>query len=464
MYSARDRFVVAAILLSESAWLYALIALPGLAARGDGATLSWLAVLAITGSSFMVARGLQFVALPVPASNAIQMLAGAMALYFTLGTQASIGVSGLDLGWIGSLHSDGAPLMAALGGLFGVALWWWGGRLASVDNPVERLEASFRLGVMAMAIGAVFDMFHEADLRVFPLMFLFFASGLTGLAVGHRLPATRRAVDEAAWSRIIGVVVSAVLVSGLLFSLLQRNVLSLVGGALLAVPKGLALVVLYVVIFPISYVVIWIMETIRGLFGEPEVRELQEQIESGGLMESVREVVEGAEKQGPGAWVQVLQWTLVALLIVVVLYILGRAFRRRLAGREARETGTRESVKEDANPAFDLANLLFNLIPDRFRRATLRRSFRLPDDEPGIVDAFRVYFGMLTLAEERGFPRPPTETPQEYQRTLEQVFPRDLVGRATAAFTRACYGHHPASPEQIEEMRTSLEHLASEES
>ena len=464
MYSARDRFVVAAILLSESAWLYALIALPGLAARGEGATLSWPAVLAITGSSFIVARGLQLVAMPVRAANAVQMLAGAMALYFTLGTQASIGVSGLDLGWIGGLHSDGAPLMAAFGGLSGVALWWWGGRLASADNPVGRLEASFRLGVIAMAIGAVFDMFHEADLRVFPLMFLFFASGLTGLAVGHRLPATRQAIDEAAWRRVIGVVVSAVLVSGLLFSLLQRNVLSLVGEALLAVPKGLALVVLYVVIFPISYVVIWIMETVRGWFGEPEALEPQEQIESGGVMQSVREVVEGAEQQGPGVWVEVLVWVLVAILIVFVLYILARAFRGRMAAREEQETGTRESLDEDANPAFDLANLLFNLIPDRFRRAKLRRSFRLPDGEPGIVDAFRVYFGMLTLAEERGFPRPQAETPQEYQRTLEQVFPRDLVRTATAAFTRACYGHHPASPEQIQEMRTSLEQLASEES
>ena len=68
---------------------------------------------------------------------------------------------------------------------------------------------------------------------------------------------------------------------------------------------------------------------------------------------------------------------------------------------------------------------------------------------------------MLTLAEERGHPRPAAETPAEYQRTLESIFPGELVRRATAAFNRACYGHRPTSPDDIDEMRTALDQLQS---
>ena len=77
-----------------------------------------------------------------------------------------------------------------------------------------------------------------------------------------------------------------------------------------------------------------------------------------------------------------------------------------------------------------------------------------------MVDVFRIYFAMLVMAEEKGYPRPRTATPVEYQRTLETILPARLVRMATAAFVRACYGHHPAPPEQIEEMRVSLEQLS----
>jgi hypothetical protein len=85
---------------------------------------------------------------------------------------------------------------------------------------------------------------------------------------------------------------------------------------------------------------------------------------------------------------------------------------------------------------------------------------KLPEDEPDVVEVFRVYFRLLTLAENRGHPRRLHQTPTEYQRTLERIFPRDLVRTVTAAFVRACYGHHPAPRRQIDEMRASLEQLA----
>ena len=65
------------------------------------------------------------------------------------------------------------------------------------------------------------------------------------------------------------------------------------------------------------------------------------------------------------------------------------------------------------------------------------------------------------LAEEREHPRHYSETPLEFQSTLERVFPRRLVRMATRAFARACYGHHPSTRQEIDEMRVELERVAS---
>ena len=115
-------------------------------------------------------------------------------------------------------------------------------------------------------------------------------------------------------------------------------------------------------------------------------------------------------------------------------------------------------MKEQADPAYDLAKLLMGLLPKRLRKSTEKAArFRVPGGDPNVVDVFRIYFGLLVKAEELGVSRPPSATPNEYSEKLESVLPQNLVRRATAAFVRACYGHHPASPEDINEMRAELE-------
>ena len=96
------------------------------------------------------------------------------------------------------------------------------------------------------------------------------------------------------------------------------------------------------------------------------------------------------------------------------------------------------------------------------RQQSHLRHLKIPDDEAGIVDVFRLYFGMLLLADKGGHPRGLAQTAGEYEQTLEGIFPTGLVRTITAAFNRACYGRHPAPPEQIAEMRTALERLSAE--
>ena len=112
----------------------------------------------------------------------------------------------------------------------------------------------------------------------------------------------------------------------------------------------------------------------------------------------------------------------------------------------------------DADPTLDMARLLSGLLPS-WLTSQKRPDFKLPDDDADLVDVFRIYFSLLVIADDRGFPRPPNETPMEYQSTLERLVPRSLARMATAAFIKACYGHQPTPRDQIEQMRVSLDQL-----
>jgi hypothetical protein len=465
--SAQDRLVLSAQALAESAWLFAIFGVISLMLGGNGSPLGWLAVLAIMSMSLLVASFLQMIAMPVTMGYVLQGLAGVVVVYLAVGSQVSPAFQGVDLGWLGTMNSEFAPedfrFRAIMGSLTGAFVWWRGGHLASTEFPVESLAFSFKMGVAVLGLAVVVDIAHQADLNTFPMMFIFFAASLAGLSIGHVLPASRQATEERAWLRVIGGVVAIVLVLGLMFSLLQRNVISMIAAPLLIILNAMATVVFYLIIFPLAYLVDFLTRIVFSLLGG--ITESQQEpplMDPGGLAGDLQALQEGtAENPIASAILQIGQWAIAAIIILIALILLARAFQRRRKRRRAMEDGERESIREDADPAYDFARLLFGLIPSRFKKARQRHRLRLPQDDPDIVDVFRIYFGLLTLAEERGHPRQPHETPGEYQRTLEILFPQSLARTATAAFIRACYGRHPATREQIEEMRITLEQVAS---
>lgn len=467
MNLSQDRLVLASIVLSESAWLFAAFGLVGLALGNGNSPLNWVAVLAIMTVSLLVARFLSMILMPIGAMYAVQMITGVVVIYLTVGTQVTSGIQGTDFGWLGNLGSDnpieGYFRNVILGSLLGVALWWRGGRLASADFPTENLATTFKIGVLVLAVAAVVDIFHSEDLKVFPMMFIFFGASLAGLSVGHLLPASQQTLNSRTWIRVIGGVVSGIAVVGLLLSLLRGSVLTFVSTPLALILQVSATIIFFVIIFPIGLLVELILLGLRGLIGEREMDpDAEEPLAFGeGFGQTLRQLQEGEMDSGTSILLQIIEFTIIAIIILVVLFFLARAFRRRVRWRRDEAEGMRESVREDADPTNDLARLLFNLLPNRFRRVKHRELRPLPDDEADVVAVFRMYYGILELAEERGSPKPAAQTPTEYQSTLESLFPGDLVRAITNAFNRACYGHHPAPLEQIDEMRTSLENLAS---
>ena len=461
-HSLQDRLVVAATVLAESAWLFALLGLVGVALAQDGSPLSLSAVLALVGISALTARLLQMVLMPVRLSYAIQLAMGVGVIVVAVGAQVDP-AAGMDLGWIATVvrgtDVEGYTFRASTGSILGAALWWRGGMIAASEFPVESLSTSFRLGILVIAVVAVLDVLHPADLQVFTSMILFFTAGLGGLGAGRLLPASRRAIEERAWLKVIGGLVLGIVIVGLLVSMLQRDVLQYITRPALVVLNLLGIVVFYVIIVPIAFVVGALTQgllTVLGWFATEEVT--TEAPDIGGTLLELQEQT-GEVNEVVAVVVQLSQWALVGLLVASALFVIARAFRRRLSWRLVQEEGTRESVKEGADAGDDLRRLLLNLVPRRFRRTRHDAGLRLPDDEADVVDVFRVYFGLLELAREQGFPRPEHATPQEYQHTLEQVLPRSLVRSATAAFTNACYGHRAPPRAQLDELKAQLEQL-----
>jgi hypothetical protein len=440
--------------------------LVGLGSGIDRSPLGWTAIVALLTVSFLTARLLQLILMPAISSYVFQMLTGAVVIFLTLGTQVPSAGQFLDLGWATGISSTpGAPLRALAGGFFGALLWWRGGRLASMDSPAETLGFSFRVGTLILAAAAVIDVFHSADLNIFPIMFLFFSAGLVGLGISHILPAAREGVNVTTWPRVVGGTVSAILIMGLLFSALQRGAISLVAVPVLAVVKAIGTVFFFVVVVPIAFVIFWLLQGVQSVlsaFINPEPTEL-EAPENLGFGETLSRLQSEANE---GGWVdillQVVQWAALAVMVLVLLFLLARAFRRPGRWRRDQSEAARDTVAEDVDPAYDMAQLLLNLVPRRFTHRSRLRPLRLPDDEAGVVDVFRLYFGMLLLAEDKGYRRGPSQTAGEYQRTLEGIFPASVVRAITAAFNRACYGRHPAPREQIDEMRTALDGLSAQ--
>ena len=320
MNSAQDRIVLAATVAVESVWFYAAFSVLALIMSLQGSPMSWIAAAAIMGISLIVARTLSLVIMPVWMPYTVQMVLGVLVIYLTLGSQLQSAGQGFDLGWIASVRADDAAdnytRSAALAGLFSALLWWRGGRLEATEFPLEQLSFTFRIGLIVLSVVAVVDMLHAADLKMFPLMFVYFASGLIGLSIGHIFPAESWPQLQQKWGRIIGAVVGGVMVVGLLFSLLQRGALSFITTPLGIVVNALAVVVFYVVIIPMVYIIEFIVSGIfwllRRFAGEQQGEEWEFQGRFDDVIEEIREEAES----GPSIWAEILEWTVITIIVL----------------------------------------------------------------------------------------------------------------------------------------------------
>ena len=464
MISGQHRIVLGCLAVAESASVYAVLALMG-AAGGHGASpMNMPAILAVLVSAIVVSRLMLYIAMPDWTALVFHTGIGLFIIWVVVATQA--GVSGVDLGWVGwgfssSPLADGNAFRAVAGGVASVYLWRRGAHLAGLQSPVESLGFGFRVGVVIMTTAAIVDAIISPDLNIYSVMFVFLAASLAGLGIGRLLPPAPETDHARTWPRVIGAVVTAVVVTGLFVGLVQNAFLSHASRvAITTLGFMIDRVVKYAllaIIYPLAYIVGLLVSGVSRLFRVDEPREPIEREQTQPPVDRFLEEFRSRVGETESSYLifDIIEYILVALLVLLVAFLLVRAFRRRVRTRTLYEAGDRESVSEGRSPAYDAANLLFGLLPDWLRR---RRAsgYRLPDGPPGIVEVFRLYYRMLDIAGRKGVRRAPHETPNELRGRLAGVLPARLVTEVTSAFERACYGGLPAPAPAVAEMRSAL--------
>ena len=339
------RAIVASHLLSESIWVYALGAAIGAMSGNGRGPLAWWTVACLLTASYLVMRFLQLVHLPTMLARWTNALIAGLAVYAAIGAQFP--ESAVDFTWAFHLAGNDDPqsfdFIAIVGGLLGAGLWWRGGSLTLAEPPIESLELSFKLGLLALAIAAGVDMLASDDMNILPLMFIFFAASLTGLSIGNLRAPTTEASRERRWVRTIGAVVGGVLGAGLVFAILGRFVLSWLSAPAVWLLGLLSNAVFYVIILPLAYVFGYIasavLAVLQWLLGEPEFEGQQEGGEVGNRLQELQEL----EKEAPG-YLTYVEWTVIALVVLAALFFLwvgpsgegwcgSKRTRRRFANR-----------------------------------------------------------------------------------------------------------------------------------
>ncbi len=484
---SQRRLLLVAIVLSESSWVYAALGVVGLAIGRTDSPLGWTSVVAIFGLSIAANTALGLVLIRSAArAYLLSLLIGVAATYLAVGYHVVPGQ--LELFWMAEMLGD--PVLetfratATSVAITGLLLWWRGIVLAGSESPTNLLETSFKAGVVVLGLSALIDMTNPAQLSTLPLILVFFAAGLAGLNIGHLVPESRESSKARTWPKAIATVVAAVTGAGLVFgaphwwySLLAspvgrgaESLLFTVGALLQAAGLGAAAIlyalfrgVILVILSPIAFLIEMIGRMRDTLFEPPEpTGEEAEffQFPTPTGTTSTDAVAAEPQLDTLGSLLNMFFGALLLFLILLAIYLMWRSTQRLM--RRPAGQAQRESVREEVELLSHLANLLSQLVPNlKGRLRKRRRVYGLPDGPSGVVSALRMYYELLTVAEENDIRRGAPDTASEFRPTLRKMFPTGLVEAATSAFNRALYGHHPASEEDVAEMRSMFDAVVS---
>ena len=470
MILTREKLTYVTLVVSEAAWLFAFISILGVAAGSTGSPLSFFAIIGLLGLSTLVysyIRWKEFQAFELFYFGATFF--GIVLAYMVVAAAYEPNET-FTIDWISKLidstyKTQGRTFHGVMGGILAVGMWFRGIRLATVQFPEKSLKFSFRMGLFFIGFAAVMDILVEQQLNIFAMVLIFFGAGLAGLNIGHLVSETSASAQTKTWPKMIGLAVIGVLVVGGMFGFLQQSVLEFVTSPIRFAFDRVVEGILLIVGVPLVLVLEFINEIMAAIFSRPFEPDLESaatptptpQPGTPLVFESARG---GGDIRAPDFLVYItrfVRYGLVVAAIVVVsifMYVLLRKIGRRLK----REDEPDREALEDMNFASDIGDLFSDLLSnvrDLFKGAA-RKVFRLPEGPPGVVEALRLYYQMLTTAEQNEVSRPDHYTPNEFRRDLRSVFPNELVEPATEAFNRAHYGDIPATNEEILQMRASF--------
>ncbi|MSQ41106.1 MAG: DUF4129 domain-containing protein [Dehalococcoidia bacterium] len=466
-----SRLLYWAILLMEATWWYTLVALGGVLVGLGNSPLHGIGVLLLLGAAAALSLALQSPHLDLLVAQGVSMAIalGAIYLAIALGGGGSA-IPSFNLLWIldtVSGHSTGRELgHQVLGGLAGIVLWWRGMEIGAAPDVEDLLFRSFKIGLIVITVGAVIDALAPISVGMTWVGFVFFLVGLSALMLNQFQGESEEGVSGRRWMQIALGVLGAVLLTGILLSLVAvGGAASLAGwlfGAVGDVVRGVVLLVALPLAYAMGYAVSGLQWLIAHLFGQGEATGDLLQGSLGALQE-LRDLAKGRlMPDWLSGFLAVLRWAGLIYVALVFLFFLYLAFVRRQPGQRGREV---RAFSRGQTPLWsDLASLLSKLFPQPKAQVAEDPPPQPRGSEPRRA-LLRLYYTTLNHFQQRGLGRQSFETPWEYEsHTLARVWPGGGSSRLTRAFNTVRYGRQEPEAQDVrqmeEEVKQALETVA----
>ena len=445
---ARGAFVTCVTLFLEAFAIYLIGQLLSNAIRLPEAGIPLGIAMVAIAWSFILSWYVQNIRFSLNLRGIFGLLISALSLLVLAGVSMGAGWFPIGLVFSGDLNAVASLALAAA---LLLLLWWRGTATARDDVTLDVVRNAFVRGVVIVMLAAAADPLMPADIIRLPVLVLYFAVGLGGLAL------SRFAIDSGVsqisrrWLMAIVVSIGAVLLLSLILGAIGVGGLDQLAKAIVRGIGFLGLWTLRPILLLLGLLAAGLVAVgnwISSFFGGGDLSGLELarlQIEE--FHESLREV----EGDGPpNVILTVIKWLAFLLAVSLVGWVLFRMFRRRrLAGNDYADAETRESTFTLQAAGQDVADTLaswFNWASNLSRR-------RPPPTNPR-----EVYHRMLDIARAVGFARRSWQTPQEHRRQANQALPDPPVARIVNEFQRYHYGPQPSNPDP-DTMRSLTEDL-----
>jgi uncharacterized membrane protein YccF (DUF307 family) len=377
-----------------------------------------------------------------------------------------------DFGWFGNFfdalfnfHRGRRPELALL--LLNFLLWFRVASLTGRELSFFRVGLSFRLGLLLAILGSgllnYFVPASRANGTIY--LFSFFAFGLTAVALARM---DEKALQSAGsrganlpWPRFFQTLGAVGVILAGAWGIAQfytpaaiRTVLSWFSPvwSLIGLIASRVLLAIAWVLAPLLERMILFLRRLfemSGLFEEaPQQQELPAMPDPAQLTQF--DVTGFLDEWAPVRYALVIAG-LLAVLVVIWLFFMRTPQR-----------GGEEEAEEYGAEALDLDGNLLQRGLDKLKDwADLIRRYGLGTQLLAAISVQNIYANVSRLARGRGFPRAPSQPPDEYLAALRQAFPdcADELRRITDAYMRVEYGDHPIAEEELAQLRQDFQQV-----
>ncbi len=465
MNSYQSKIVSLCLIIADSVWLYSVFAVVGVIVSLDRSPLAYSACLAIYASSLYISKLLNFLNFRFSIAFVLQMLLGVTICYSLIGVSNIPDERGFSVFWgldvdQWDYRNGEVSLSIGLATLMSVFMWVKGGLSGSNDFLLEAMFSTFRIGIIVMAFTVTIDIFHVADLSMSTLMYVFFAASLSGLAIGRIKPSSDINKPNYGWFKIVSIVVTAVILIGLLFASISKDLLGTIASPITTIISWIAMGIVYLIAVPVIYLIQFLINIFSWVLGDSKIPDqpAQQQQAVEGLGNVLEGLVNAPVSEEPSAVMQYFEYAAIFILITALVLVLGIAFRRINRPNKISDSGIKSDIEGTEGSMNDLLDIAKRLL--RKKDSQEKESFAIPDhldDKSKYILGF--YYRLLYLSSKHGMNKSSFTTPKEFQTNLYQIFDVDIVKKITSAFSRVCYGGQIPSGGEVEEVAKLMEDL-----